>query len=349
MRTAITLRACIAALLLAALAIPAAAHGTAGDAPARPWFGIHLAIAAAFLLVALAFDARSHRIPNELVLAGAVAGLGLHALRTLTGELLGFPPAALALNAALAAGLAVVLWSRNAIPAGDAKLIMAAAVLVPIDGFSHDIVPAAFPFALPLLLAFLLPALAGVPRALARARTLPLPRPGRLAASAGGYSLFFLAFLLLSRIGGPQLGIWAVVGAIGLSELLELPFKRARWFHPAVLATLGIGAFSLGIMHSFLAGLASALLVRTARESLRELHATDQRRLSIQEVRPGMLVPGGASDGLSAAEINRLRRAGVHSIRIARDVPFAPWLAAACLLVFLLSWGIDSGIIGAWT
>jgi prepilin peptidase CpaA len=82
-----------------------------------------LLAAAVLLLVAAVQDVATRTIPNRLVLSVAAVGM---ALRILAG---GAVPSLLAGSAVLAAGM--VCWQRGYLGGGDAKLLVAASLLVP--------------------------------------------------------------------------------------------------------------------------------------------------------------------------------------------------------------------------
>lgn len=83
------------------------------------------------LAVASAIDLRTRRIPNALVVSGALLGLGLQAaLPAGRGLFDSFAPGGIGLSAALLAGVVllaagVLLWRSGLFGAGDAKLLAA--------------------------------------------------------------------------------------------------------------------------------------------------------------------------------------------------------------------------------
>jgi prepilin peptidase CpaA len=87
-----------------------------------------LGLLCAMLLVAMWFDAKSHRIPNELVFAGALTGLSLNGLLPegfgFTSQLpgaLGFLDALIGL--ALGLGILLPFYMLRVLGAGDVKLM----------------------------------------------------------------------------------------------------------------------------------------------------------------------------------------------------------------------------------
>jgi Flp pilus assembly protein protease CpaA len=332
--------AVLAAALLASL--PAAAAHAETPSGSSGLLAVQLGLAGLLFLLATRTDLRSGMIPNRLVLAAGLAGLGLHLARAALDEVaLG----AFTLNAALAAGIAVALWLKDVMPAGDAKLVMAAALAFPIDAYPVELVPALFPAIVPLALAFLLPALAAVPSALRRRKAVPLPTLQALIEAGGGFSLFFLLLYALSTALGARLGIGTVIAAIALAELIELPFRKARWFPVALLGIVGAGSALLALLPAFASGLATAAVVRAAREAVRGLLAAETRRVPVGRARPGMVLADGTAEGLTARQLASLRRRGRRTLEVRREVPFAPWLSLGFLAVALIQLGHAAGIL----
>lgn len=93
------------------------------------WIGMGALIG--LLAVASAIDLRTRRIPNALVLTGALLGLGLQAaLPAGRGLFDAFAPGGIGLSAALLAGVVMLaagmlLWRGGLFGAGDAKLLAA--------------------------------------------------------------------------------------------------------------------------------------------------------------------------------------------------------------------------------
>lgn len=96
------------------------------------WFiQLRFAILIAFVLVAAAIDVRSHRIPNWLVVAGALTGVLYQALSP-------YDRGVLAALGGLAVGFVALLplYLMRAMGAGDVKLMaMVGSFLGPIDSF----------------------------------------------------------------------------------------------------------------------------------------------------------------------------------------------------------------------
>lgn len=79
---------------------------------------------AALLMLAVAFDLRTHRIPNGLTLAGLTMGLAGHAW---CGQMAGL---AFALEGVAVAGITLLFWLAGILGAGDVKLLGAVGALM---------------------------------------------------------------------------------------------------------------------------------------------------------------------------------------------------------------------------
>lgn len=90
--------------------------------------------------VAVVIDVRTQEIPNELTLGMITAGVALSAFRIVMGEfwLLIVP------SAAVAIGLSWLLWRAGMFGGGDAKLMMAIALLLPLYGDGTSFLPTFF-------------------------------------------------------------------------------------------------------------------------------------------------------------------------------------------------------------
>ncbi len=98
-----------------------------------PWY-LGAAVAVAGVIAAAVIDVRTREIPNVLTLGMMTAGAALSILRIMMGE----PWLLIALPAGLAVALSWLLWRSGLFGGGDAKLVMAVALLLPLypDGTS---------------------------------------------------------------------------------------------------------------------------------------------------------------------------------------------------------------------
>ncbi len=268
------------------------------------WY-LGAAVAVGGALVAAVIDIRMREIPNTLTLGMMAAGAALSTIRILTGDpwLLVAPPAALAI------ALSWLLWRGGLFGGGDAKLMMAVVLLLPLYPSGLSFIPTFF-------------MMLGV-------------------AAFIHFFVFGLVVLLRQR----RVAATAAFGAVPVAGALAAFFVTRRvlpWPHLAALLALAVAADLVspllpyrrhvkvdeeleGMLLAETIGLRDGKVARVPQPpSLlrRVVHGSPEMDEVIAS--PGHL-------GVQPGEIDRLR-ALVDEVAVYPAFPFAPLILAALLL-----------------
>lgn len=274
-----------------------------------PWY-LGAAIAVAGSIAAAAIDVRTREIPNALTLGMMAAGVALSAARILTCDpwLLIVPPAAFAV------ALSWLLWRAGLFGGGDAKLMMAIVLLLPLYPDGASFIPTFF--VMLGVAAFIHFYLFGLVAVLRR-RRMPLAVVFAVVPVAAAAAAFFIARPLL-----PWPHLVALLTLAVAADLVSppLPYRRR----------VAVDEELEGMLLAETIGLRDDELVRVPTPASLLRRALQQSR-EMDEViaRPHHL-------GMQPGEIDRLRGL-IDEVAVFPAFPFAPLILAA--LVMSLAFG----------
>ena len=246
-----------------------------------------------------------------------------------------------------------LLWWKGLIPGGDAKLLMAMALAIPLWWYP-SLAPGLFPFSVVVFVAF---AILAVPVLISSARGVSEKRKGRgigervlsiknfselipvaIIPSWVFVSVWFgwvkFAPVFASQVALIAVAVGFMCASFGAAEVAGL-WRPPLWMGIIALVTLGSISLALGA-HPLVLVLASAgagLLLVCTDVARYLVESSTSQEIPSSDISVGAVVVGSAdSEGLSRYDLDQMKRSG-DSIRVWQEVRFAHVVFCAVLLV----------------